>query len=325
MNRPDSGPSRRRLVPVLEVGGTHATAGVVELAPSLMHDVTATVVQSARGPVTADASADVFAREIAAVVAELALAGVDPEQPWGVAMPGPFDYRAGIGRFEGVGKFDSLNGVDVGALLADGAGIQQARFLNDAEAFGLGESLIGTGRDHDPSAYLTLGTGIGTAWIADGNVIGDHPGLPREGRAHYLTHQGKPLEEVVSRRAIVAAWRERSSDTTRAETADHADDDVREIAARAGRGDELAVDVFAQAYAALAQALSEPLIAFDAQVLVVGGSIATSWELVTSHLERGLAHAGWDRPVLPAERTEESPLVGAAWWAAGPQSQPAED
>ncbi|HEY2508382.1 MAG TPA: hypothetical protein VGI58_17835, partial [Streptosporangiaceae bacterium] len=30
-----------------------------------------------------------------------------------VAIPGPFDYRAGIAQFKGVGKFDDLAGVDL--------------------------------------------------------------------------------------------------------------------------------------------------------------------------------------------------------------------
>ena len=36
-----------------------------------------------------------------------------PASRWAVAMPDPFDYERGIGRFHGVGKFESLDGVDV--------------------------------------------------------------------------------------------------------------------------------------------------------------------------------------------------------------------
>ena len=70
----------------------------------------------------------------------------------GVAMPGPFDYDTGIGRFHDVGKFDALNGVDVGAALRPRRpGLPPAiAFVNDAAAFAIGE-WIGRRRRAGPS------------------------------------------------------------------------------------------------------------------------------------------------------------------------------
>ena len=56
----------------------------------------------------------------------------DAGAAWGVAVPGPFDYEAGIGRYHGVGKFGALSGVDVGAALmaSDYAGAMTGAIAN---------------------------------------------------------------------------------------------------------------------------------------------------------------------------------------------------
>ncbi|MFE7578134.1 ROK family protein, partial [Streptomyces sp. NPDC057521] len=93
-------------VPVLEIGGTHVTAAVIDTASA--RPAPLTVV---REPVPADAPAGELLDAIAA-------AGARAEAPagahWGVAIPGPFDYETGVGRFRGIGKFEALHGVDVG-------------------------------------------------------------------------------------------------------------------------------------------------------------------------------------------------------------------
>jgi glucokinase len=58
---------------------------------------------------------------------------------------------------------------------------------------------------------------------------------------------------------------------------------------------------------------------FGAAVLVVGGSIARSWDLVAAPLEAGIRHSGpavaGELLVVPAELPERAPLIGAAWQA----------
>lgn len=44
-------------------------------------------------------------------------------------------------------------------------------FDTDVNAAALGESLWGASRDHDPSLYLTIGTGIGGGYIKDGKPL----------------------------------------------------------------------------------------------------------------------------------------------------------
>ena len=69
---------------------------------------------------------------------------------WGVAIPGPFDYVRGIADFHGVGKFDALRGVDLGDVLRRTLTRANGRvsFVNDAEAFAIGEWASGAAQGH---------------------------------------------------------------------------------------------------------------------------------------------------------------------------------
>lgn len=289
-------------VPVLEIGGTHVTAATVRLAPTADQHVAATITRSARGGIPADGTADAIAGSVVDVVRT-----VDPghDHPgWGVAIPGPFDYQRGIGLFRGVGKFAALNGVDVGELLCRHGGITAISFVNDADAFGLGEYVAGAGSGYDPAVYLTLGTGVGSAFIRSGRCVHDDPEVPPDGHAYRIMIDGVPLEDRMSRRAIITAWLRR--------TGEHAD--VADLAARAVH-DQRADAVFADGYEALARGMIDHLRAFDARAVIIGGSIAGSWWLVEKHLVTALRRLGCTIPVLPAARPDEAPLIGAAWVA----------
>ncbi len=108
--------------------------------------------------------------------AELIKAVANGEQTYqvGIAMPGPFDYENGISLIQDQGKMKSLFKLNVKNLLAESLSISpdSIRFTNDAEAFLLGESSVGSGSNFENSIGLTLGTGLGSA-IKVGDVVKD--------------------------------------------------------------------------------------------------------------------------------------------------------
>jgi glucokinase len=280
------------LVPVLEIGGTHVTAAALD------PDTWRWPAPPVRLPLEAHAGAaellDTIARAAASVPAL-------PATTWGVAMPDPFDYRRGVALFAGVGKFDSLYGVDVGAELSSRLG-GPMHFINDADAFILGEWVHGVASGMHRCTGLTLGTGVGSGWLVDG-VVAD-PGVPAGGRAHHLHVEGVELEEVMSRRAVRRAYAAQSGDT---------DADVLLISTRARDGDVVAQAVLGAALRGLGAALGPALTAFGAELLVIGGSMAGSWDLFEPWFSDGAASAGVGLPpIQPAADAEHAPLIGAA-------------
>jgi glucokinase len=291
---------------VLEVGGTHVTAGWV--APDGWR-----VSGLSRTGLPGDGSAERLIAILARAGARLA---APPGAVWGIAMPGPFDYAQGIAHYAGVGKFEALAGVDVGSAL--GAALPGRPgalcFSNDASAFGIGEWLIGAARGAGRCAVVTLGTGVGSAFLDNGNSIEDGPSVPPRAEVHLLSHAGRPLEDWVSRRAIRAAF---------AAAGGPHGLDVKEIAGLARGGDATAVAVFEHAFRVLGEVLGPWLRRFGAELLVVGGSISRSLDLIEGPLREGLSvEVGSGFPIVPAAQPELAPLVGAAYPAWRLMSEP---
>lgn len=262
-----------------------------------------------RLPLDADGTADQIIGRIVECAGQLR----SPRRAsWGVAIPGPFDYASGMGLFEDVAKFGALNGVDVRRRLLDGlrGAAAEVVFLNDADAFLLGEWIAGAASGHRRAAAMTLGTGVGSSYLADGVIIDHGPDVPPEGRVDLLEIDGRPLEETVSRRALLATYASLAAMPVPPMV------DVRELAGLALHGDVAARQAFEGPLVALGRTLAPWLVRFDASVLVVGGSIARAWELVDGALRRGLndAEPGLSAvvQVLPSSWPDESALVGAA-------------
>jgi glucokinase len=76
--------------------------------------------------------------------------------------------------------------------------------VHDTEAFLRGEWISGAAVGTERCAALTIGSGIGSAFLAQGREMREGPGLPPDRRIHRLHIDGAPLEHTVSRRAIRA-------------------------------------------------------------------------------------------------------------------------
>jgi glucokinase len=293
--------------PVLEVGGSHVTAALVDVQAG------AVVPDSSRRATLGQGGT--AAEILGALIGCGSSLGVETPERWAVALPGPFDYERGIAMFEGVAKFDALHGVDVGAALAEGlpGPPTSIAFVNDAEAFMWGERLFGRAAGYDRSVGITLGTGVGSAFFADGVALRSGQGVPPEGYVHLLEIDGRPLEDTVSTRALVREYRRRAGQRSQSPPG-RAGEGVVVIAERARAGDEVAAGVFSVAFARLGAALQPWLQAFGAQVLVVGGAMTGSWDLIGSPLRDGL-HANGQLPdlvVTVAAHPLDAGLLGAA-------------
>lgn len=178
--------------PALEIGGTHVSAALVDLGTN---QVVSRTLHT--GPIPSDGSRDDI---VEAILDPARALDVGYRPAWGVAIPGPFEYDKGIARFAGVAKFDSLDGFDLGRALRVGLGNAggEVFFLNDADAFALGEWAAGTAAGHARTLCLTLGTGVGSAFLDQGRLVVSGPDVPPNGDVYLLRVDGRPLEDLVS-------------------------------------------------------------------------------------------------------------------------------
>jgi predicted NBD/HSP70 family sugar kinase len=289
------------LVAVLEVGGSHITSALVDRrAARVLPDT------MSRRSIDPGASADTL---ISAFASAMEHVDAPAETPWVLAMPGPFDYPRGVAWFTDVGKFDSLYGLDMGSLLRKLQPDSHATvtFVNDADAFAIGEWRAGACVGAQRCVCITLGSGLGSSFLYNGVPVSTGPTVPPDGHIYRLRVGPVGLEDVVSRRAILARYH------SRAPSGDAADLDVHDVFVRARCGEARAKLVLDQAFQALGAALAPWLDRFRASVLVVGGSMVGSWDLLRPALERGLdAETGRELSVLRSADPTRSALVGAA-------------
>ena len=275
-------------VVALDLGGTHVSAATIAVGSASV--VSASCV---REELTSGAGRDDLLGRIRAAATAARSGQVEAA---GVAVPGPFDYDRGICLLEH--KLESLYRVDMRAELASALSLppDAVRFLNDAEAFLLGEWWAGAARGHDRAVGITIGTGLGSAFLEHGSIVRDGGRVPPGGELYRVPFRNAPVEERISRRTLLARYEGYGVE-------------VVDVARRARAGEQRACNAFDALSTDLADFLRPWLATFAPSCLVVGGSIARSWDL----LERGLSTLEADLAVLtPAEHIDDAALLGAA-------------
>lgn len=214
-----------------------------------------------------------------------------------LAVPGLFDLDAGVSLMRH--KLPYLYNFDLRGALAARFGIEpsQVRFLNDANAFLLGEIGAGVARGFRRAIGLTLGTGIGAAFAVDGRIVSEGLGVPPGGEIWNLPREGGIVEDLISSRAIVASYQRRAG--VRREVVDLAATSPTDPAAR---------QTFQDFGRHLGEVIGMLLAGFHAEVIVLGGGIARSAGLF---LPAARAQLGEDPAQLRvSELRDKAALVG---------------
>jgi glucokinase len=245
-----------------DIGGSHASAGIVNLSSFGLGEVFTRRIDSSAAAQSILDSIEKLGREV--------LAGLDgcPLPGIAMSMPGPFDYQKGIGYFQGVAKYEQLYGFNLRQAMASRFPQipgEAVRFINDAAAALLGEICTGAAKGAGRAIGLTLGTGIGSAFAVDGRIVTDGAGVPAEGYLYRVPWKGGVVEDFISSRGLQKKYLELGGGNS----------DVREIALHASQM-AAAREVFTWFGRTLGEVLLPLVRAFQPEVIVVGGAISHS-------------------------------------------------
>ena len=281
-----------------DIGGHHIAAALVDGA-------TGGIVQGSyrRRDTDRKASPEALIAEWSALIDELDSLAGGRVAGVGVAMPGPFDYARGVAHFQGTDKFEALNGVNVrDALRGRARRPYDIRFLNDATAFAVGCWRMGDAPRTGRAAGLTLGTGLGAAFLEDGIPVIAGEGVPPDGSLWSLPFKAGIADDYVSARWIL--------DQARAVLGLSADG-VAEVASLARR-DPAAAAIF-EAYGENLAAIAVPwLVSFGAAGVILGGRITGAFDLFAPSLQRTFESVGAAVSIRTHQNTEDAAIVGAA-------------
>ena len=155
----------------IDLGGTTIAVGIVDEANC--------IVASATTPTRASLGPEQVADDIVQCIMNgLTLSGIEPEECLGIGIgsPGTCDCAAGIVRnahnlgWENVPVCEMLRSrLNLPVYLA-----------NDADCAALGELTAGAAQGRCSALLITLGTGVGGGFVADGSIWSGHRGLGGE-------------------------------------------------------------------------------------------------------------------------------------------------
>jgi len=270
----------------VDIGGTHISAALT-LDGQLLKDT------YRRLPVAPTADAHTLLDTWAALIN--AVTGLTPStQPVssiGIAMPGPFDYPNGVSMIRGLNKYESIYGINIREALRDRITnkVIPICFENDAACFGLGEARSGAARKYRKVIAITLGTGFGSCFIEDQQLLIAGPGVPPNGYLYNFPFKDGIAEDYISARWLLKACPA---------------EDVKEIAERAPK-EPKAANAFREFGKNLNTVISSWINRFEADALVIGGSISQAFDLFKQELHL-------DIPTLVTTNTEHIAIAGAA-------------
>lgn len=187
--------------------------------------------------------------------------------------------------------------------------------INDAQAALMGEMAVGAARDCRNVAMLTLGTGVGGAVVCDGQLL--HGALGRAGHLGHLTVDADgplditqcpgSLEYAIGNYSLPRRTGGRFPSTQALLDAMNA-------------GDPAAREIWLASIKRLAAAIVSIINVVDPELVIIGGGIARSGELLFEPLRLHLDQFEW-RPhgravrIVPATSGEYAGAIGAAFYA----------
>jgi len=306
----DVNPTTARHTLCLDIGGTKIAAGLAEPSGALVYTATR--------PTPVDDGAEAVWAAVAAMITDALDAAGGAVSGVGIASAGPVDLASGTVSPINIACWRGFPLRERVAAMIRGAPGVPVRLGGDGVCMALGEHWLGAGRRARFLLGMVVSTGVGGGLVLDGA-----PYDGRTGNAGHVGHvvvepDGRPCAcggrgcvETVASGPSMARW-----------AAEHGwsappGAGAKELAQAAAGGDALALAAFRRAATALAAMIASVAAVCDLDLVVIGGGVAKSGDLLFGPLRAALSgYAGLSFVsgvrVVPAELGGEAGLAGAA-------------
>jgi glucokinase len=312
---------KKNVVIGIDLGGTNVRAGVVDTSGKLLA-VEETPIQASQGPKAGLTRITMLIDEVLRQCGDTRLTGI------GIGCTGPLDPDTGtiqnpytLPTWENVPITDPLQKHYRVPVVLE----------NDADAAALGEYWLGAGRRAHLLYAITVGTGIGTAFIQDGVVFrglnhthpeGGHIPLDPSGPECYCGSRGC-WEILASGTAIDKRTREMVMKHPESAILQIAGGQLEKVNARVLMEAVRAGDIYARrVFDEVAQNFCLGLISvvnfFAPEVIVLSGGVMTNIDLFMPAIEQSIAKNNQMVPatsikIIPASLGTQAGIFGAAY------------
>lgn len=193
---------------------------------------------------------------------------------------------------------------------------------NDANAAAIGEMMYGAAKGMRDFIMITLGTGVGSGIVANGQLIYGHDGFAGElghtivipdGRIHQGTKKRGSLESYASAtgvRLTALEMLENSTQDSLLRAADKETLDSKVVYDAAIKGDKLALDIFEFTGKILGLALANAVMFSSPEAIILFGGLTKSGDLILNptrrHMEENLIQVFQNKVKILISHLKES-------------------
>ena len=269
--------NKKKLVIGIDIGGTNTVFGLVDdTGNCLAQDSTNT----RNFPLVTD-----FVTHLSNSIKELMLVHSDADYigmgigaPNGNYYTGSIDFAPNL-KWEGVVPL-----VDMFSKHFD----FPITLTNDANAAAIGERIYGAAKNVDDFVMITLGTGLGSGFVVNGELVYGHDGFAGELGHTIVEKNGRDcgcgrkgcLETYASASGIVKTAKEFLENSTSSHLSNLNELTSKCIAEAANKGDKLALDIFDYTAEKLGFSLANLVAISSPKLIVLFGGLAQSGDLI---------------------------------------------
>ena len=291
----------------LDLGGTNAVFGIVD---SHGYIKVSTAIKT-----QAYANAEDFVRSSAEALQVIIeqVGGIATIKGMGIGAPNANYYSGTIERAANIAWAKGV--VPLAAMFSEALGIPVA-LTNDAKAAALGEMTYGVAKGMKNFIMLTLGTGVGSGIVVNGQLVYGSDGFAGElGHVIMVREGGRPcgcgrsgcLEAYCSATGVARTAREMLSGSDRPSLLRELDADKitsLDISIAAGKGDQMAKDIYEFTGRMLGQACADFATFCSPEAFVFFGGLVKAGDLIMEPVRRA-----YDESVMPIFRGKAKFLV----------------
>ena len=201
---------------------------------------------------------------------------------------------------------------------------------NDANAAAIGEMMYGAAKGMKDFIMITLGTGVGSGIVANGQLIYGHDGFAGElghtivipdGRMHEGTGKKGSLESYASAtgvRLTALELLEKSNEDSLLRNADKENLDSKVVYEAAIKGDKLALEIFEFTGKILGLALANAVMFSSPEAIILFGGLTKAGDLILKptreHMEENLIQVFQNKVKILVSHLKESDaaILGAS-------------
>lgn len=281
----------------LDLGGTNSVFGIVDARG----EIKATTAIKTGGYETADAYVDAAVEALQPIIEQVG--GIETIKAMGIGAPNG-NYYNGTIEFAPNLPWAHTSVVPLAKMFSDRLGVPVA-LTNDANAAAIGEMVYGVARGMKNFIVITLGTGVGSGIVVNGQLLYGSDGFAGElGHVIMRRENGRPcgcgrkgcLEAYCSATGVARTARELLATTERPSLLREMNPEEitsLDVSIAAGKGDELANEIYELTGKMLGEACADFAAFSSPEAFIFFGGMTKAGELIMKPIREA-----YDKTVL---------------------------